>query len=79
MNAKWRWAILGGLWFYLLGLGFLGGIAAERVRFDSQRMAVLSRYDEAVREWHAYLIKLERGLPAEPQRADDGGDETAEE
>jgi hypothetical protein len=58
---KWRWAMLGGgLGIYLLGLGFLGGILTELVQFDRQRTAVLSRYDELVRTWQAYLIRLEQ-------------------
>ena len=62
---KWRWAMLGGgLGIYLLGLGFLGGILTERVRFDRQRAAVLSRYDELARTWRAYLIRRE--LPSAP-------------
>lgn len=58
---KWRWAMLGGgLGIYILGLGFLGGILAERVRFDGQRTAVLSRYDELVQTWRAYLIRRDQ-------------------
>ena len=60
-----RWANLGGgLGLYLAGLGFLGGVVAERVRFDRQRVKVIRRYDKAVRMWHAYLIKLEQAAPA---------------
>jgi len=60
MSTKSRWWILGGaLGLYLIGLGFVGGIAADRIRFDRQRTAVLTRYDEAVRQWHTYLMQLE--------------------
>jgi len=71
MMKRWRWTILNGvLGLYLAGLGFLGGIVAERIRFDTQRKVVLQRFDEAVRQWHAYLITLEREARAEGHRED---------
>ena len=61
MSTRWRWAILGGgFGLYLIGLGFLGGIVAERVRFDHQRLAVMNRYEEALRKWQGYLMGLEK-------------------
>lgn len=40
MTPKLRRVVLGGgVMLYLFGLGFLGGIVAERVRFDQQRTA----------------------------------------
>ncbi len=64
------WKVFGvGLSLYLLGLGFLGGIAAERIRFDLRRAETLRRYDEIVRRWHAYLVRLELEAAADPQRA----------
>ena len=61
MSMRWRWAILGGgFGLYLIGLGFLGGIVAERVRFDHQRLAVLNRYEEALSKWKAYQMGLEK-------------------
>ena len=45
---------------YLLGLGVLAGIVLERMRFDRQRIEVLRRYDEAVREWHSVRMALEK-------------------
>jgi len=50
----------GGVGLYLMALGFVGGILAERVRFDRQRAEVIRRYDNAVRMWHAYLIRQEQ-------------------
>ena len=46
---------------YLLGLGFLGGMAAERIRFDQRRTAVLDRYNDTIREWHQSRMLIERG------------------
>ena len=61
MSMRWRWAVLGGgFGLYLIGLGFLGGIVAERVRFDHQRLAVLNRYEEALSKWKAYQMGLEK-------------------
>jgi len=44
----------------LMGFGMLTGVALERMRFDHKRADTLARYDEAVREWHAFRIELER-------------------
>lgn len=52
-----------GLGVYLLALGALVGVAIERIQFDRQRSAVLARYDQAVREWQAHLMHLERRQP----------------
>lgn len=72
MSIRWRWAVLGGAFgLYLIGVGFLGGIVAERVRFDHQRLAVLGRYDEALRTWQGYLMGLEKGAAAAVQASDD--------
>lgn len=56
MRRGWLWAVLG---LYLLGLGFLGGVLVERVRFDQHRSVVLKEYDEAVKRWRVYLMRLE--------------------
>jgi hypothetical protein len=62
-------AVVIGLAAYLLGAGSLGGIAAERIRFDRRRAVYLHRYDEVVKRWHAYLIALERKSAAEAPSA----------
>ncbi len=65
MSMRWRWAILGGgFGLYLIGLGFLGGIVAERVRFDHQRLAVMNRYEDALGKWQAYRMELEKATAA---------------
>lgn len=51
-----------GLGLYLLGFGMLAGVAIERMRFDHKRAIVLARYDEALREWHAFRVTLERAV-----------------
>jgi hypothetical protein len=56
-----RKALIGiGLGLYLVGFGMLTGVAVERMRFDHKRADVLDRYDEALREWHAFRMELER-------------------
>jgi hypothetical protein len=62
------------LGLYLLGLGFLGGMAAERIRFDQARTAVLDRYNDKIREWHQFRMLVERQAMAYP--ADGPGDQT---
>ena len=52
-------AVVIGLAAYLLGVGFLGGIAAERIRFDRKRAVYLHQLDEVVKRWHGYLISQE--------------------
>jgi hypothetical protein len=59
MKARGRMVVLGGLSLYLFVLGFAGGMASERIRFDRERTAVLHRYDDAVRQWHAFLMRAE--------------------
>ena len=60
MQAR-RKALIGiGLGLYLVGFGMLAGVAVERMRFDHKRADVLDRYDEAIREWHAFRMELER-------------------
>jgi hypothetical protein len=56
--------VLGGLSLYLLLLGFAAGMASERIRFDRERTAVLHRYDDAVRQWHGFLMAAERRAEA---------------
>jgi len=46
---------------YLLSLGVLSGIAAERIRFSQERGAIVARLESAVRARQATLIVLERG------------------
>jgi hypothetical protein len=46
---------------YLVGAGMLAGMLIDRMRFDRQRSEVLGRYEQALRDWHAYRIALEKG------------------
>jgi len=43
-----------------LGLGILMGVVIDRMQFDRHRSEVLSRYEEALRQWHAYQMTLEK-------------------
>jgi len=45
-----------GFGLYFLGLSFLGGIALERIRFESERTHVIERYELLVRCWQASLL-----------------------
>jgi len=55
-----------GLGLYLIGFGMLAGVAVERMRLDHRRADVLARYDEALREWHAFRMELERAVDRRP-------------
>jgi hypothetical protein len=59
-----RTVLAGGLALYLLAVGFAGGMAAERIRFDRERAGVLVRYEEAVEEWHVVLMRVEHAAEA---------------
>ena len=39
----------------MLTVGFLGGVAAERIRFYRRHLATLRRTDELIRRWHGFL------------------------
>lgn len=56
---------------YLLGIGFLLGIATERIYFDQQRAAMMGQYETVLRRWQGYLMQLEKnaGAPDSGSRA----------
>ena len=61
MPAPWRRRFLKiALALYLLAMGFMVGVAYERMRFDADRKAVLDRYNEMVRKVRAHQMDLER-------------------
>ena len=65
---KNRTTLIGiGLGLYLLGFGMLAGVVVERIRFDHKRANVLTRYDEALREWHAFRMELEKIVDRHPE------------
>jgi hypothetical protein len=45
---------------YLVVFGMLLGVAIERMRYDVQRSEVLGRYEQALHEWQAYRMALEK-------------------
>jgi hypothetical protein len=68
-----RLAVLGGLSLYLFIFGFACGLACDRIGADRERAVVLQRYDEAVRQWHTFLMASERR--AEAQTVDGASDQ----
>jgi len=64
--TRGRTVVLGGLSLCLLVLGFAGGRTTERIRFDRERTAVLHRYDDTVRQWHAFLTAAARRAESLP-------------
>jgi hypothetical protein len=68
MRARYLRAVMIGLGcVYLGGVGFLSGILVERVRFDLQRAAVLTRLAATEKRLHVRLMDIERGLDPQPQ------------
>lgn len=45
---------------YLLVVGMLVGITIDRMSYDVQRSEVLGRYEQALHEWQAYRMALEK-------------------
>jgi hypothetical protein len=59
-QATWRhWTIAGLAALDLLGLGFLGGMTAERIRFDAERTMILTRLTLATKQTKQRLMLLE--------------------
>jgi hypothetical protein len=56
-----RRVLLGGLLgLYLLGLGYLVGIAVERMRFDGARATRLAELDTATSRLRGHLMLFEK-------------------
>lgn len=69
--TRTRMVVPFGVFLYVAVMAFAGGVAAERIRFDGERGVVLHRYDEAVQQWHEFLMTAERRLEeASPVAAD---------
>ena len=68
MNGRMTWkraTVVGLAAFYLVSLGFLGGMAAERMRFDVARSEILTRLTEATSRVKGRLMMFERELARE--------------
>ena len=50
---------------YLLVVGFLSGMIADRIRFDEVRSGLLARLEEDTQTVHQRLIAIERGESSE--------------
>ena len=59
MTIRRRWMAGTALGLYLVALGFLGGIVAERVRFAKARSEILRGLETAGRAVRARLMALE--------------------
>lgn len=70
MTRARRWTILGVVGgVYLVGLGVLAGIMAERVRFDGVRGRILRELDQATQRAHAHAMAREHSIQVSPQPA----------
>lgn len=61
-----RIVVPAGMALYVTGIAFAAAVAAEPIRCDRQRAAVLHRHDEAVRQWHEFRMAAERRAEAAP-------------
>lgn len=57
LRVTWISVVVGA---YLLGFGMLAGLVVDRMLFDRQRAEVLGRYEDALRQWHTYQIRIEK-------------------
>jgi hypothetical protein len=60
ITTRTRAVVLIGAFLYVSATAFAGGVAAEGIRFDRQRAVVLQRHDEAVQQWHQFLMAAEQ-------------------
>jgi hypothetical protein len=60
-----RLALGVGVGLYLVGLGVLGGMALDRMRYDHQRSEVLARYEQGLTRLNALRMALEQLAGAE--------------
>jgi hypothetical protein len=61
MPRGWKRVTLGAVGaVYIMGASFLAGVAAERVRADRERVAVMRAQAERQREARARAIRIER-------------------
>ena len=58
--SRGRRALVLGLGLYAIAVGFLAGMLLERVRFDLERAAVLTRVTMAEQRLHTRLMEIER-------------------
>jgi hypothetical protein len=45
---------------YLMLVAFLLGMVVEKMRFGARRDAVMSRYEQSLRQWRALQMRTER-------------------
>ena len=55
-----RLRLFAGIALTGLVTGFLAGMATDRVRHDRERSIVLARYEQALQQWRAHLMAIER-------------------
>jgi len=76
MRRIWRnTALVVGLGLYLIGLGFVGGVAADRIWYGRQRVEALQRYDNEVERLRGHLMRLEHLASAAHESSADDKDE----
>src|SRR5206468_5240257 len=66
------WTVAGLAALYLRGLGFLGGMTAERFRFDAERTMILARLTRATMQAKQRLMLLELDHPPEAGKSEIG-------
>jgi hypothetical protein len=59
-----RAVLVAAIVLYFTGLGLLGGVAVERMRFDAERDQVLARYEQAAARLRSHLMMIEHDVAA---------------
>ncbi|HYS15345.1 MAG TPA: hypothetical protein VET45_00340 [Candidatus Binatia bacterium] len=65
MQRRWRnTALVAGVGLYFTGLGFMGGVAADRIWHSRQRVETLRRYENEVERLHGHRMRLDHPASA---------------
>jgi hypothetical protein len=68
---SWRQCATAGLAaLYLLGLGFLAGMTADRLWFDAERTMILARLTLATMQAKERLMQLEQGQASGAEKSE---------
>ena len=63
-GSRRRTVLVAMLAMYFTGLGILGGVTVERMRFDVERDRVLARYTQAAERLRGHLMAIEHDVAA---------------
>jgi hypothetical protein len=70
MATRWKRPVLiATLALYCAGFGVLGGMLAERLRYDAERGRLVADVDRTARHVRAHMMAIERSAAGQPATA----------